>query len=80
MARRVVWPEVLPDDCWGIIPAARHHVLVPGHLRSTGYVLQRLVEGMYHLFTGEAGVRRFQLRASGAYQVYARKTPHASPS
>lgn len=56
---------------WGIIPAALTHVLTPGHLRSVGYGLQRVVDGVYRLAMGESGVRKLHLRASGAYLVYA---------
>lgn len=58
---------------WGIIPAALTHVLVPGHLRSVGYAIQSLVEGVYKLWGGEMAVRKLQLRASGSYMVYAVK-------
>jgi hypothetical protein len=34
-----------------------------------GYLLQRLVERIYHLWGGEMAVRKFQLRASGSYVV-----------
>ncbi|MEO8611790.1 MAG: methyltransferase domain-containing protein [Chloroflexota bacterium] len=60
-----VWPG------WGIIPAAFSYVLTPGHLRSFGYMLQSVVEGGYRLLRGESGVRKLQLRASGAYHVFA---------
>jgi SAM-dependent methyltransferase len=56
---------------WGIIPSALSHVLTPGHLRRPGYLLQRFVERVYHLWGGEMAVRKFQLRASGSYVVYA---------
>lgn len=58
---------------WGILPAAFAHVLTPGHLRGFGSFLQRIVERVYRLAMGEAGVRRFYLRASGSYYVYAVK-------
>ncbi len=58
---------------WGVIPAAITHVLVPGHLRGLGYTLQHALEGIYRVFLGVEGVRRLQLRASGSYQVFARK-------
>jgi SAM-dependent methyltransferase len=57
---------------WGIVPAALSHVLTPGYLRGLGYGLQSAVEAAYRLFTGRGGVRRLQLRASGAYMVCAR--------
>jgi SAM-dependent methyltransferase len=62
-----LWPG------WGIVPAALVHVLTPGHFRRLGYGLQTALESLYRLFKGEAGVRRLQLRASGSYQVFARK-------
>lgn len=58
---------------WGVLPALLTHVLTPGYLRGIGYGLQRLVEGVYRLRMGEAGVRKLQLRASGSYQVCGRK-------
>jgi hypothetical protein len=39
------------------------------HLCRPGYLLQRLVERIYHLWGGEMAVRKFQLRASGSYVV-----------
>jgi SAM-dependent methyltransferase len=63
-----LWPG------WGIIPAALTHVLTPGHFRGLGYGIQRMVYGLYRLTMGEAGLRRLQLRASGSYQVFARKS------
>ncbi len=56
---------------WGIIPALFSHVLTPGYLRAFGYKLQELIEGVYRLAGGEMRVRKFQLRASGSYMVYA---------
>jgi SAM-dependent methyltransferase len=56
---------------WGIIPSAITHVLIPGHFRGFGYVVQRLVEWVYRLWGGEMGVRKLQLRASGSYLVCA---------
>lgn len=58
---------------WGIIPPLLHHVLTPGYFRKLGYALQFLVEQVYYLAMGEAGVRKLQLRASGSYHVFARK-------
>lgn len=58
---------------WGVIPAALAHVFTPGHLRRTGYVLQDVVEAFYRLTVGERGVRKLRLRASGQYNVFARK-------
>jgi SAM-dependent methyltransferase len=58
---------------WGILPSALSHVLTPGRLRGLGYVLQSGVENIYRLALGEQGVRRLHLRASGSYQVCARK-------
>ncbi len=62
-----LWPG------WGIVPAALTHVITPGHLRGLGYVLQSVIESGYRLLLGRAGLRRLQLRASGAYQICARK-------
>jgi len=62
-----LWPG------WGVIPALIHHVLIPGHFRRLGYRLQAMLEWVYRLIMGESGVRRLQLRASGSYQVLARK-------
>ncbi len=62
-----LWPG------WGIVPAALSHVIAPGYLRGPGYAMQRVLEGAYRLTGGEASVRRFQLRASGAYIVHAMK-------
>ncbi len=59
---------------WGVIPAALAHVFTPGYFRKLGYGLQRLVEGVFRLWGGEAGVRKLQLRASGAYIVFAART------
>jgi SAM-dependent methyltransferase len=58
---------------WGIMPAALTHVVTPGHFREIGYAIQRAMESVYRLLRGEAGVRKLQLRASGAYEVCARK-------
>lgn len=63
---------------WGVIPPLIYHVLIPGKLRRIGYGLQGLVDRLYRLTMGEKGLRRLQLRASGSYQVYARK--RGSPS
>jgi hypothetical protein len=63
------------NPSWGIIPAALFHVLTPGFFRRIGDGLQALVEFVYRLFMGEAGVRRLQLRASASYQVYGVKRP-----
>ncbi len=65
------WIDLWPG--WGIVPAALTHVLTPGHLRGFGLRLQSIVEAAYRLAMGEQGVRRLQLRASGSYQVCARK-------
>ncbi|MFN8421566.1 MAG: class I SAM-dependent methyltransferase [Anaerolineae bacterium] len=56
---------------WGIVPAAISHVLTPGHFRRLGYGIQGLIERVYRLWGGEMAVRKFQLRASGSYMVYA---------
>jgi SAM-dependent methyltransferase len=64
-----LWPG------WGIIPAALAHVLTPGYFRGLGYVLQSVVESGYRLLLGSKGLRKLQLRASGSYQVCARKQP-----
>jgi SAM-dependent methyltransferase len=58
---------------WGVIPSAFSHVFTPGYLRGAGNVMQTVVESVYRLFMGSAGVRKLQLRASGSYQVCARK-------
>lgn len=58
---------------WGIVPAALTHVLTPGYFRGLGYALQAGIEAVYRLVSGTSGVRRLQLRASGAYMVCARK-------
>jgi SAM-dependent methyltransferase len=65
---RDLWPG------WGIIPAAFTHVLTPGHLRGPGYALQGMADWLYRRLAGEQGLRRMQLRASGAYQVFAQKS------
>ncbi len=62
-----LWPG------WGIIPPALTHVLTPGYFRRAGYVLQSAVNGIYRLILGDYGVRKLQLRASGSFQVCARK-------
>ncbi len=62
-----LWPG------WGIIPAALTHVLTPGYFRGAGYVAQHAVEAVYRAVLGVEGQRSLQLRASGSYQVYARK-------
>jgi SAM-dependent methyltransferase len=58
---------------WGIVPAALTHVLTPGYLRGFGYALQSGIEAVYRIVSGIGGVRRLQLRASGAYMVCAGK-------
>jgi SAM-dependent methyltransferase len=68
-----LWPG------WGILPAALTHVLTPGYLRGVGYALQGAINGVYRLLMGEVGLRKLHLRASGAYQVFARKTINSSP-
>lgn len=67
MTLRDLWPG------WGVIPAALSHVFTPGYLRGAGYALQSAIEAVYRLVMGKAGVRKLQLRASGSYQVCARK-------
>lgn len=62
---------------WGILPAAFSHVLTPGYLRGLGYALQAGLEGVYRLALGEQGVRKLRLRASGSYQVCARRNEAA---
>jgi SAM-dependent methyltransferase len=62
-----LWPG------WGILPAALNHAIAPGHLRGVGYGLQALLEGLFKLTKGEIGLRKFQLRASGSYAIFARK-------
>ncbi len=56
---------------WGIVASTISHVLVPGYLRKFGYRMQALLEQIYRLRGGEMSVRKFQLRASGSYRVYA---------
>jgi SAM-dependent methyltransferase len=58
---------------WGVMPALFSHVLTPGYLRSFGYTVQSIIESLYRIALREAGLRRLQLRASGSYQVCARK-------
>lgn len=69
MSLEDLWPG------WGIAPAALVHVLTPGRFRAPGYAIQRILEAAYRLALGEQGVRRFQLRASGSFQVFATKSP-----
>lgn len=63
---------------WGVLPAILSHVLVPGRLRSLGYVMQGAVNQVYRWVGGEAALRRLHLRASGSYQVYAAKSAPAA--